>query len=165
MSEHGIERLTIVRHAHAGSQKSFDGPDRERPLTPKGQRQALALARILAPYDIGAIVSSPWLRCHQTMEPLSDMLGIGIEEMAELGVDASEQEGFEALLARAELVGGQIVVGSTHGDNFPLLLARATTEDGAAPPNEIEKAGRIEVTIKSGTTTTVELFSAPAKER
>ena len=165
MSEPGIERLTIVRHAHAGSQKSFDGPDRDRPLTAKGRRQVAALTRILTSYDVGVIVTSPWLRCRQTVEPLSDALGIAIEEMPELGADASEEEGFDALVARAKLAGGQMVVASTHGENFPVLLAGAATEDGMAPPIEIEKAGRIEVTIENGTTMTVEVFGAPATEQ
>ncbi|HWD25336.1 MAG TPA: histidine phosphatase family protein [Acidimicrobiales bacterium] len=165
MSEPEILRLAIVRHAHAGSQKSFDGPDHDRPLTARGQCQTNALTRILAASDIGAIVSSPWLRCRQTVQPLSDSLGIPIETMIELAPDATEEAGFAALVARAKRVDGRMVVASTHGENFPVLLRKASTEDGTAPPAEIEKAGRIEVTIENGTTTDVDVFGAPKAGR
>ena len=51
----------------------------ETPLSPLGQAQAQALARALAPKDIGRIISSPLSRCVQTVVPLSVATGVPIE--------------------------------------------------------------------------------------
>ncbi|HEU5268185.1 MAG TPA: histidine phosphatase family protein [Jatrophihabitans sp.] len=59
-----MAQLVLVRHA-----KAADGPvDRERPLTPRGERDAQAIGAILAAHDIRAdrVVVSPALRARQT---------------------------------------------------------------------------------------------------
>lgn len=71
-------KLTIVRHAHAGKKSQWDGDDDERPLSPLGFAQARALGRILP--EVQRLIVSPTLRCHQTLEPLADRLGLTIEE-------------------------------------------------------------------------------------
>jgi phosphohistidine phosphatase SixA len=72
-------RLTIVRHARAGAKRDWDGPDEVRPLDILGKAQAAALAPKLAAGTVRRLVSSPALRCVQTLQPLSELLDMPIE--------------------------------------------------------------------------------------
>jgi phosphohistidine phosphatase len=59
-----VAQLVLIRHA-----KAADGPvDRDRPLSPRGQRDARAIGAILAAYEIRVdrVVVSPALRARQT---------------------------------------------------------------------------------------------------
>jgi phosphohistidine phosphatase SixA len=82
-------RMTIVRHALALDKKSWPGPDLERPLDPIGERQAAGMAPLLMKHKVRRIISSPALRCVQTMQPLADAANVPIELWDELGRDAA----------------------------------------------------------------------------
>jgi 8-oxo-dGTP diphosphatase len=77
-------RLYVVRHAHAGGRSSWDGDDGARPLSRKGQRQADGIADQLADAGIHRLLSSPALRCVQTLQPLAERLGLPVEDDARL---------------------------------------------------------------------------------
>ena len=61
-------QLYLLRHADAGDPTAWPGDDAERPLSPKGRRQARRLGSMLA--DIGwkpdLILTSPKVRAAQT---------------------------------------------------------------------------------------------------
>ena len=106
--------LYLVRHAKAGSRSTYEGDDRDRPLTDAGRRQAEALAERLAPLAVGALVSSPFTRCHETLAPLASRLGHDIT----LDDRLAEERGFEGALALlAELPDGSVLC--SHGDVIP----------------------------------------------
>jgi 8-oxo-dGTP diphosphatase len=112
--------LLIVRHARAGKRWEWEGDDRERPLDKKGRRQADGLLEQLAPYSVERIVSSPFLRCTQTVAPLSRELGVPIENRPELEEGASRGE---TLALLREL--GDAAVLCTHGDVLENLFGEA----------------------------------------
>jgi phosphohistidine phosphatase len=62
--------LYFLRHADAGDAEGWRGDDAQRPLSPKGVRQAERLAAFLATIGFApdAILSSPKLRATQTAE-------------------------------------------------------------------------------------------------
>ena len=70
--------IYVVRHAHAGDRTGWDGPDHLRPLSPKGWKQAAALADRL--HGVELLLSSHYLRCRQTLEPLAERLGLPIQD-------------------------------------------------------------------------------------
>jgi phosphohistidine phosphatase SixA len=111
----------VVRHAHAGSRSSWDGPDAARPLSRKGRRQAARIAEALAEAGITRLVSSPAARCVQTLEPLGDRLGLAVDADGRLLEGAT---GSEALKLADELstANGQAVAVCSHGDVIPELL-------------------------------------------
>jgi broad specificity phosphatase PhoE len=78
----------LVRHAHAGDKRTWRGLDTLRPLSNPGWREAHGLLVQLRNYPITRIVSSPAVRCRQTVEPLSRRRNLPIETADELGVDA-----------------------------------------------------------------------------
>src|SRR6266508_3359874 len=64
----------LVRHADAGNKRDWSGPDAERPLSEEGWEQAAGLVDLLAGLRIERLLTSPLLRCRQTLEPLAAAL-------------------------------------------------------------------------------------------
>lgn len=113
-------KLYVVRHTHAGSRSSWDGPDIERPLTAKGHRQAAAIAEDLAGVGVTALASSPFRRCIQTLEPLATRLSLPVDSDDRLAEGAT---GDDALALADELAKAhEAAVLCSHGDVIPELL-------------------------------------------
>jgi 8-oxo-dGTP diphosphatase len=113
-----VASLYVVRHAHAGTRGDWDGPDDERPLSERGWRQARALATSLADVGAARLVSSPYRRCVQTLEPLAGALGLVVETDERL----AEGTGASPSLALAEELRAETAVVCSHGDVIPDLL-------------------------------------------
>jgi len=64
-------QVMLARHARAVSKREWAGSDLLRPLDDVGERQAMGLVDTLADTPIRRLVSSPALRCVQTLEPLA----------------------------------------------------------------------------------------------
>lgn len=102
--------LALVRHAWAGNRKAWTVDDRLRPLDARGLEQARRLPELLAPLAPERIVSSPYLRCVQTLEPLAAALGKPVEALEPLA-EGREAGGIELL---RELLGADAVA-CVHG--------------------------------------------------
>ena len=63
------DMLLLVRHGKAAPRKQWTGTDDTRPITPRGASMAYSLDRELACYNPPRLVTSPWLRCQQTIRP------------------------------------------------------------------------------------------------
>ena len=114
----------LLRHASAGDRSDWDGDDRLRPLDARGRRQALALVELLPPLGIRRVLSSPYTRCAETVEPLAAALGLPLE------LDDRLVEGAGA--AAAELLAEDGVVACTHGDVVERLLGRPLKKGASA---------------------------------
>ena len=109
--------LLVVRHAHAGRRSSYKGDDRLRPLTPRGRQRAVALVPLLSSFRPQRILSSPFVRCYQTVQPIAEALGLGVESVDEL----SEGHGADAVRLMTTMAGESAVL-CTHGDVSTELL-------------------------------------------
>ena len=108
----------LVRHAKAGDREDWKGDDRQRPLTKSGQRQADALVVQLKQDPVEAVMSSPFVRCMQTVEPLARARGLAVEPRAEL----EEGKGTAPLMRLIGKASGRSLVLCTHGDIVESLL-------------------------------------------
>ncbi|WP_237234410.1 NUDIX hydrolase [Rothia nasisuis] len=72
--------VIVVRHAKAKPRASWAGAEGERSLAATGKRQALAVGRLLEAWAPERIISSPWVRCMQTVYPYSKAFGVSIKE-------------------------------------------------------------------------------------
>jgi phosphohistidine phosphatase SixA len=109
--------VLLVRHATAG--KSSNAPDDHlRELDERGREQAERLVDFLAPYDVRRVVTSPYPRCRQTVEPLARALELPVEERTELA-EGSTAEDVLQLVASLD---GETGVLCTHGDVVYELL-------------------------------------------
>jgi broad specificity phosphatase PhoE len=113
-------RVFLVRHAKAQKRPDWRGPDVHRPLTAGGRRQAFGFAKSLDGTRVRRIVSSPALRCRQTVAPLAFETGVPLEVDARL----FEGKGAEGALALLQKLPDGTAVLSSHGDVIPELLGR-----------------------------------------
>ncbi|HEX2506407.1 MAG TPA: phosphoglycerate mutase family protein [Gaiellaceae bacterium] len=111
-------RLVLVRHASAGERAKWIGDDRLRPLDERGRRQAAGLVAPLTTAGVDRLLSSPYVRCVETLEPAAAGLGLPVEE------DDALAEGARAGEVRALLEGlsGSTPALCTHGDVVEALL-------------------------------------------
>jgi 8-oxo-dGTP diphosphatase len=107
------ESVFLVRHAKAGNREKWTEPDELRPLTKPGWRQSEALANWLAGERPAALLSSPYVRCVQTLEPLGNLIGEPVQEHAALEEGGPHEAAVELVRGIAAL--GPAVL-STHGD-------------------------------------------------
>lgn len=80
-------KVCIVRH---GSAVSGAVQDQNRPLTPRGQQQAIAAAGWLSQQVLNSprLLCSPYLRTRQTAQAIADTLGIAADILPSLTPDA-----------------------------------------------------------------------------
>jgi 8-oxo-dGTP diphosphatase len=104
--------ILLLRHATAGHRSRWKGADELRPLDKRGRRQARLLAESLAGYGPTRIVTSPTVRCVQTVEPVAARLELTVEERAELG-EGEDPAAVTALLAELR---DETPLVCTHGD-------------------------------------------------
>jgi broad specificity phosphatase PhoE len=112
----------LVRHAHAGDRGAWPGDDAGRPLGDKGHRQARGLVAALpsAP-PLRRVLSSPSLRCVQTVEPLARAHRLDVEEDDRLLEGADPRDTLS--LVEHELRHPGAVAACSHGDVIPGVLA------------------------------------------
>ena len=110
--------LYLVRHAKAGSRHDFAGDDRLRPLNSQGRLQARALADALAAAGARSLISSPYLRCIQTLDPTATLIGSKVMTHECLSEGRSYVEVLELL---ESLPDG--AVACSHGDVIPETIA------------------------------------------
>jgi 8-oxo-dGTP diphosphatase len=117
--------FTLVRHAHAGDKRQWTLLDQLRPLSVHGWQQAAGLVEMLtgrtAPVLTAArLLSSPYLRCHQTLLPLAAGLRATVEDCDLLAPHADPAD-LDEFLAGPGLEGAVLC---THGETLTALLER-----------------------------------------
>jgi len=109
----------LVRHAHAYARKEWSGDDRLRPLSDSGLRQAEGLIAVFGNFPRPSrVLSSPYLRCVQTVGPLAQAHHLEVEPAEDL---AEGQSAAAVGLVRA-LAADNVAV-CTHGDVILVALA------------------------------------------
>ncbi len=128
-------RLLLVRHAEAGKRSEWTQDDRLRPLTKQGRKQAKALVARLRPFRIDRIISSPAVRCLETVEPLAAARGVKVRTDDDLW----ETAGKKAIRGIPSLVRKGTTVICSHRPVIETLL------------DLLEITGRDDVTPKGAT--------------
>lgn len=131
--------LLLLRHATAGHRRDDDPHDYLRPLDERGVQQAAALRRLYSGFEVERVLTSPYVRCRQSVEPLAASLRLPVEERPELaeGVSGAEPTALLAELAQAT------AVLCTHGDVLCLLLGEEP-EKGSTWVVEADAAGGVD---------------------
>lgn len=121
-----VQVIYLIRHGEAGSRKAWAGPDSARPLTPAGVKQAAALVEQLRSQSIVAVLSSPFRRCLDSVEPLARQIGADVEGVPLLGPD--EPAAATSYLREVSRDGPVAVC--THGEVIGHLLNELSVVDG-----------------------------------
>lgn len=103
--------MILVRHASAGDREDWRGDDRMRPLDERGRRQAEKLVETLAGFEVTRVISGPFIRCLQTVEPLAAARGLTVELFDELGEEQQSEEGVALVRSLAD----DTVAACVHG--------------------------------------------------
>ena len=140
----------LVRHAHAGDRTAWTSDDRLRPLSTKGRRQAQALAGRFAAEAVTALLSSPSVRCLQTIEPVGLALGLTIDSDPRLAEGATTEETYWFLDALAD---GTIAC--SHGDVIPCYLQYLMDRGASVKGRGCEKGSVWRIDRAGGTRGTV----------
>jgi len=160
-----LHRIILVRHADAGDRTVYERPDYLRPLTDKGEQQALEIAEILGTYDPKRIVSSRATRCLSTVAPLAERLLLEVEEIDELFEGSDPRESWSELL---DIVaeGNGTLVACSHGDVIPGIIELLS--DGSAPHSKypkIKKGSMVVLSLAEPSTPEMLFIPAPHTER
>jgi phosphohistidine phosphatase SixA len=116
----------LVRHAKAGHRERWTDDDELRPLTKKGLQQAEALVELFEEQPFMRLLSSRYVRCMQTFEPLAAARSLPVEEADELAEGAARSDSVELML---EAAGVGPVALSTHGDIILNILDELAAHD------------------------------------
>ncbi len=143
----------LVRHADAGDKRTWTGFDDDRPLSDLGRRDAHALVELLDGYRIGEIVSSPAVRCVQTVQPLADRHRLEVRVDGALNVDAALELPMSLLLDPDR--DGMVLC--THGELIKPLLSKL--RDLGAPIGERARAPKGSVWLLDSANGSVEYAS------
>jgi 8-oxo-dGTP diphosphatase len=109
--------LYLVRHAKAGSRSGWVGPDETRPLSKSGREQAQGITRALAEFPVPRILSSPYVRCVDTVQPLAAKLGLQLETTPSLAEGRDVRPVIELLASVPDYT-----VLCSHGDVIPAVI-------------------------------------------
>lgn len=148
--------LYLIRHAHAGSRRSWDVNDIERPLSARGDTQAAYLVELLGKRKVTRVLSSPATRCVQTVAPIAEHFGlvVDIDPLLHEGVDAGKAA--MHLVAEASTVKGDVVACS-HGDVIPramgLLVGDGMDIEGPEGPALSKKGSTWAIKVSKGRAT------------
>jgi len=153
-----VTSLFLVRHSRAGSRDKWDGPDEARPLSKAGRRQALAVTEKLETEPITSIVSSPYVRCTQTVEPLAERLGRSVQKSNALA-EGAPVEDIRELLDKSVR---ETSVLCTHGDIVEQILGELRARGiKLKKPVRFAKGSIWELEVNNGTFTRAKYHPAP----
>ena len=112
-----VTTVILVRHAEKKLEPNNEDPD----LTPEGVERAHEIARMFATAGINAIYATQYKRTQQTVKPLSDRTGVGVELL--------DSKQTDQLLRRIQTTHrGQTVFVAGHNTTVPAIVTELSSE-------------------------------------
>ena len=132
-----MKTLLVLRHAKA-SQDSPSGMDFDRPLKPRGQRQALALGCMMAERNLAvdAMVASPAARVVETVTGIIAGSGSGAEPVYDRRIYNASLNALIAVIRDADDHAQHLLIVG-HNPGLQLLLLNLAEDDGDGRRGEV----------------------------
>jgi 8-oxo-(d)GTP phosphatase len=128
----------LLRHARALPRSDWKGDDGARPLDKAGAADAGLLAGLLASFAPGGsfapqatVVSSPAVRCLDTVRPYAELAGSPVRPEESLRALSRSASANPASLIYALIVGREPAIVCAHRENLPFLLDAALVVTGS----------------------------------
>lgn len=151
--------LLLIRHADAGVRGTWRGDDRARPLSDRGRDQAARLPHLVADHPLDRVLTSPFARCVETVEPLAAARGLPVERHPDLA------EATPRMLVRELLwsLDGSSAALCSHGDVIGDLIGELRMLGVTLPPNpRWEKASTWVIDVAGRAVTAATYLPPPA---
>jgi len=134
--------VLIVRHGTAGSKSRYKGDDRNRPLDKHGRAQAESLVGQLLSFGADRLYAADRTRCHQTIGPLAEELGVDISSEPLLTEEAyaENRKASRNRFLEIAAAGGTPVI-CTQGKVIPDLISWWCERDGVRPDKSRNRKG------------------------
>jgi len=135
----------VVRHAKAVEPRTFKGADVDRPLSPRGSRQATSIVKALSSWHPRRLIASTSLRCQQTMAPLAQALGREVKLVEAISQHAfhDDSEDVRSLIGK-RVRSKKTVVICSHGPVIPELVREIALATGTPLGNFVMEAGLLD---------------------
>lgn len=136
---HATAPVIVLRHCGAVARTSHRDGDADRPLTVTGRMQADMVGGVLAAYGPTAVLSSPSLRCLETVDPYCRREAVAVEVVPALSEEGhAERPDAAAELLRVLVAESAPVIVCTHRPVLPSLLgAVGQAGQPGRDPNEL----------------------------
>ncbi|KHK96233.1 DNA mismatch repair protein MutT [Microbacterium mangrovi] len=119
------------RHARSTPREDWKKSENTRPLTARGVKQAKLVARALRAFGPQRIVTSPAVRCVQTVQPLAELTGIKISQSRLISQAAWEEGESDARYIVGKTVRSRTgTVLCSHGPVLPEILSELALATG-----------------------------------
>lgn len=145
------QTVLVVRHATAGSKSRYSGDDRKRPLDKHGRAQAESLVDLLTAFGAAELFAADRVRCHQTLGPLAEELGVPVITETALTAEAyadKPKRARQRVLEIADTTSHPVIC--TQGEVIPDLIAWWCERDGVRPDKSRNRKGSTWVLTLSG---------------
>jgi 8-oxo-dGTP diphosphatase len=134
--------VLIVRHGTAGSKSRYKGDVRNRPLDKHGRAQAESLVGVLLSFGAERLYAADRTRCHQTIAPLAEELGVDISSEPLLTEEAyaeNRKASRNRFVEIATAEGTPVIC--TQGKVIPDLISWWCERDGVRPDKSRNRKG------------------------
>ncbi len=137
--------VIALRHAKALHRSEWDGADAERPLAPRGRKQAKSIVGPLRAFGVRRIVTSDAVRCVETVRPLAKAIGRKAVRTELLSQDAWEDGSADLRSVVGRRVrSGKPAVLCSHGPVLPGLLSEIALATGTVQGSYVSSAADLE---------------------
>jgi broad specificity phosphatase PhoE len=110
--------IYLVRHAKAGDRSLWRQDDWLRPLSRAGRAQARGILELLGDARFDRVLSSPYVRCIETVAPIAGARRLAIEPEDALA-EGGDLDSVFALISKHMGTGALLC---SHGDIIPAVL-------------------------------------------
>ena len=150
--------MYLVRHAKAGNRRQWSRDDDLRPLSRAGRAQAEAIADALSTKRIKRVVSSPYVRCRQTLDPLAQRLRLPLE----LSDTLAEGAPLTDTLRLIDKLHDETAALCTHGDVIERLIEHLQKTGVKVADSRLEKGAIWVLDVREGEIARAQYIPAPA---
>lgn len=140
--------LIVLRHAKAMARADWRGgkkvDDGKRPLHDFGKQQAKALIKPLTAFGVKRVVTSPWKRCRDTVEPFADKRKLALVERSQLSeLGNAKRPARTSNVIEDLLLSNKSTVVCSHRPSLPTILNTIANFAPADLKREINSASTL----------------------
>lgn len=136
--------IIALRHGKAMPPAEWPGPDATRPLTPRGERQAMSVAPGIAAFRPAKLISSTAVRCTTTIAPTARLTGLSAGQKEAISQESYTSRG-EAVqrLVEKRLAKKVTTVLCSHGPVLPQIIETVVRATGSADSSRLHRAAAL----------------------